>query len=225
MIMEGAVSAGKIQGGSGSGLDADMLDGKHAGVYGEGDWGVLGSGSSYDFFASGSGTNYGSFTGAHEVKLADDFPQVVRAGMIVSVTGETKRRVDNGTVSLSSTLPAVRLSSTPNDKAVFGALVSEAPLPEGHWYNFSEGERFGIVNALGDGRVWVSNINGDIQAGDYITTSAIPGYGQRQDDDLLHSYTLGKATETVDWSSVVETVEYNGQTYRVYLIAVTYTSG
>ena len=71
----------------------------------------------------------------------------------------------------------------------------------------------------------MSNINGDIEAGDYITTSDIPGYGQLQEDDLLHSYTLGKATETVDWDTVTETIELDGISYKVYLIAVVYTSG
>lgn len=196
--------------------------GTAAGNYGRG---VVGYGLQYDFYASGPGTNYGPFTGSHEVKLSVDFPPDVKPGMIVSATGETKTRVHNGTVSLSSTLPTVRLSSTANDKAVLGALVSEAPLPKEHWYNYSEGERFGIVNALGEGRVWVSNLNGEVQVGDYITTSSIPGYGQKQDDDLLHSYTLGKATENVDWNSATETVEFNGQRYKVYLTAVVYTSG
>jgi hypothetical protein len=101
----------------------------------------------------------------------------------------------------------------------------ESPLPENHWYEKKSGERFGAINALGEGRVWVSNFNGDIHAGDYITTSVVPGYGQLQDDDLLHSYTLGKATETVDWSSLKDTIEFNGHTYKIYLIAVVYTSG
>ncbi|GMR11466.1 MAG: hypothetical protein BMS9Abin28_2298 [Anaerolineae bacterium] len=67
--------------------------------------------------------------------------------------------------------------------------------------------------------------NGDIEAGEHISTSELPGYGQRQDDDLLHSFTLGKATETVDWDAVTETVASNGQEYRVCLLAVVYTSG
>lgn len=79
--------------------------------------------------------------------------------------------------------------------------------------------------ALGEGRVWVSNINGDIEVGDYVTTSTLPGYGQRQDESQLNNYTLAKATETVDWDSVTETVTINGQEYKVYLLAVVYTSG
>lgn len=188
--------------------------------------GVEGKGLTFDFYASGDGTNYGPFTGAHEVILSPEFPVSIKPGMIVSVTGGAKiRRNDKGDVSISSTLPSVRLSDNPNDKAVFGAFVKEAPLPEKHWYAKKEGERFGIINALGEGRVWVTNINGNINAGDYITTSSVSGYGQRQGDDLLHSYTLGKAIEDVDWDAVTETIDVNGQRVKVYLIAVVYTSG
>ncbi|MEA3357973.1 MAG: hypothetical protein U9R17_00945 [Thermodesulfobacteriota bacterium] len=198
-----------------------------SGVVGIGSFmGVKGMGGTYDFYAGGAGTNYAPFTGAHEVKLSDSFPELTIPGMIVSVTGDTiVRKRKDGTVSISSTLPTVALSNSAKDKKVFGVLVSETPLPEDHWYKGIEGERFGIVNALGEGRVWVSNINGNIQAGDYITTSNIAGYGQMQDDDLLHSYTLGKSTENIDWDSVEETVEHNGEIFRVYLMAVVYTSG
>jgi len=213
--------------------------GVNDGVYGEGGLrGVTGSGSmegvrgsgasgAYDFYAAGPGTNYGPFTGAHEVKLSYDFPKDVREGLIISVTGKVQIRKDEkGKISISSTLPTIKLSNKPNDKNIFGVLISQSPfLPQDHWYKAKKNERFGIVNALGEGRVWVSNFNGDIRAGDYITTSSIPGYGQKQDDDILHSYTLGKATEDVDWEKVSETVKYNGKTYKTYLIGVVYTSG
>jgi hypothetical protein len=41
----------------------------------------------------------------------------------------------------------------------------------------------------------------------------------------VHAYTLGNAIETVDWETVTETVEHEGRRYRVYLVAVVYTSG
>jgi len=180
----------------------------------------------YSFYAIGVGGKYGPFTGAHDAKLSPDFPDEVQPGLIVSATGQAQiRQNPDGSVNLSSTLPTIKLADTPQDKAVFGVLVAETTLREDYWYKAQAGERFAIVNALGEGRVWVADINGAIEAGDYITTSAIPGYGQRQDDDLLHSYTLGKATETVDWDTVTEVVEINGKTYKVYLIAVVYTSG
>jgi hypothetical protein len=193
---------------------------------GEHGYGVRGSGGAYDFYAYGPGANYGPFTGSHEVKLSRDFPDAVQPGMIVSVTGKTgMRKTGEGKISLSSTLPTVTLSKTVRDKAVFGIIVKESPLDKDHWYQPRDQERFAVVNALGEGRVWVTNLNGNIEAGDYITTSNIPGYGQRQDDDILRSYTLGKAIETVDWDLVTETVEYNGQRVKVYLLGVVYTSG
>jgi len=200
------------------------------GVYGEatGSAGmaVVAWGKVYNFFAAGPGINYVPFTGSHEVKLCDDFPVDVEPGMIVSVTGQTQVRYDDESkVSISSTLPTVKLSDAADDKGVFGVFVAETPLIQDHWYEATETERFAAVNALGEGRVWVCNINGEMEAGDYITTSTVPGYGQRQDDDLLHSYTLGKAIETIDWDSVAEMVEFNGEIYKIHLIAVVYTSG
>lgn len=97
--------------------------------------GVRGSGNGYDFYAAGGGTNYGPFTGAHEVRLSVSFPTVVQAGLIVSATGEAHiRRSADGGVGISSTLPTVRLADTAEDKAVLGALVAEVTLPEDHWY-------------------------------------------------------------------------------------------
>ncbi len=211
------------------------IAGVSTGDQGEGVWGqgsgdnstgVMGTGKKYDFYANGDGINYASFTGGHDVQLADDFPTNLQRGMIVAVTGKTQTRLDkNGKVPISDTLPTVKLANKANDKAVFGIFMMESPLPDVHWHKAKDGERFGTVNALGEGRVWVCDAGGELEAGDYITTSDVPGYGQLQSDDVLHSYTLGKAIETVDWDAVTETVEHNGKTYKVYLIAVVYTSG
>jgi hypothetical protein len=188
--------------------------------------GVSEASTGYDFYAGGNGADYGPFTGVHEAKLIESFYGEVKSGLIVSVTGEAEfRRNEDGNVDISSTLPTVKLADTPEDNAVFGVLVGEVILPEDHWYISDDSERFASVNALGEGRVWVISLNGDIQAGDYITTSAIPGYGQVQEDHILHGYTLAKATETADWGSVTETVTFNGKEYKVYLLAVVYTSG
>jgi len=188
--------------------------------------GVYAEGKGYDFYAGGTGTNYGPFTGAHEVQFDAGFPSGPKPGLIVVTAGSSKvRRDEKGQVSISSTLPTVRLADRPNAKAVFGVLVREMPLPEGHWYKSAAAERFGVVNALGEGRVWVCSAAGPIEMGDYITTSAVPGYGQKQADDLQHTYTVSKVIESVDWDAVTETIEHGGQVYKVYLIAVVYTCG
>jgi len=216
-------SSGRAVYGEASGSSGDGVYGYAPGTAGIG---VTGFGDMVDFYAAGPGTNYFPFTGAHEVRFAQDFPENIQPGMIVSVTGRAEARTkENGEIALSSTLPTVTLAKKAMDKAVLGVLVSQGSLRKDHWYEAQDGERFGAVNALGEGRMWVTNKNGDIEAGDYITSSDIPGYGQRQDDDLVHSYTVGKAIETVDWDAVTETVEYQGRQVKIYLIAVVYTSG
>ena len=188
--------------------------------------GVYGSGKLYDFYAGGDGANYAPFTGAHDVCLAKDMEVRMRPGMIVVCTGRVAvRKGENGKLCLSSTLPTVTLATRAADKKIFGVLVQKCPFPEDHWYKALEGEHLGVVNALGEGLVWVCNINGEIGAGDYITSSPAAGYGQLQNDDLVHSYTLGKATADVDWDKVTETIDFNGRKVKIYLLPVVYTSG
>ena len=88
-----------------------------------------------------------------------------------------------------------------------------------------KGERFGIVNALGEGCMWVCEKGGNIEAGDALTSSTLSGYGQLQGNDLIHSYTIGRATETINWDKIDETVMIGGEKIKVYLLSVIYTSG
>ena len=83
---------------------------------------------------------------------------------------------------------------------------------------YSEDSRFhkARVNSGGEGQVWVTNYNGEVSNGDYITSSAIAGYGMRQDDDILHSYTVAKCVEEIDWGSIDITVSHDGTEYKKY---------
>jgi hypothetical protein len=57
------------------------------------------------------------------------------------------------------------------------------------------------MNAVGEGAVNVCGENGDIQAGDLIVTSSIPGKGMKQDDDIIRSYTVAKARDNVTFTT------------------------
>ena len=56
-----------------------------------------------------------------------------------------------------------------------------------------------IVNSIGEGGICVSNTNGNIENGDFLQSSDLLGYAERQDDDLTHNYTIGKATMDCDF--------------------------
>jgi hypothetical protein len=60
------------------------------------------------------------------------------------------------------------------------------------------------INSLGEGQVNVCGENGNIEVGDLITTSSMPGKGMKQADDIIRNYTVGKAREAVTFSSPTE---------------------
>ncbi len=57
------------------------------------------------------------------------------------------------------------------------------------------------VNALGEGQVLVCGENGDIETGDLIVSSSMPGKGMKQADDIVRGCTVAKARENVTFSS------------------------
>jgi hypothetical protein len=72
-----------------------------------------------------------------------------------------------------------------------------------------------VVNSIGEGCINVCGENGNIEIGDYITTSSMPGKGMKQDDDLMRNYTIAKSRENVTFASPTE----------VKMIACTYHAG
>ena len=133
-------------------------------------------------------------------KQAEKNPSSANAGSEVNNSSITDENSDNQTYNLGT----------------FGTM-------------FPKSEDRVIVNALGEGSIWVTNINGNFENGDYITTSTIPGYGMKQDDDLLHNYTAAKITQdcNFDLNSTYdcEEFEYNGVTYRRAFVGCTYHCG
>ncbi len=61
-----------------------------------------------------------------------------------------------------------------------------------------------MTNSVGEGCINVCGRNGDIQKGDLIVTSTMPGKGMRQDDDIIRSRTVAKAREDVVFSHANE---------------------
>jgi|UniRef100_A0A6C0JDL8 hypothetical protein len=152
-----------------------------------------------------------SFTGQHIC-----FPEgPVERGLVVSANRNKFMNL-NGPLSTglsaiksSESLPIVSLSNVMNDTNIFGVVdsVESASLLRTQRVGGTvienkkeSGDNRVIVNSLGEGAMWVVNTNGNISSGDYITTSNINGYGHKQDDDILHSYTVAKITMDCDFN-------------------------
>ena len=53
----------------------------------------------------------------------------------------------------------------------------------------------------------MSNKNGNLESGDYIMSSSIPGYGQKQDNDSLKNYTVAKITMDCDFQPSLQYIK------------------
>ena len=77
-------------------------------------------------------------------------------------------------------------------------------------------------NAVGEGMVLVTDTNGNIETGDYLCSSARTGHTEKQDDDILHNYTVAKATQPYNFTSASNDADLG---YKSILIACTYHCG
>jgi hypothetical protein len=160
-----------------------------------------------------SGTTL-SFTGQHLCSPEGPMSQ----GLVVSAN-KNRYTTLNGPLATGSrairsseALPVVSLSESQNDRSVFG-VVDRFESDDGTTRNQTQGativmstkeigDQKVIVNSLGEGAVWVVNTNGAVVSGDYLTTSNVSGYTQKQDDDILHNYTVAKITMDCDFNPV-----------------------
>ena len=185
-----------------------------------------------------------NFTGTHRClgdETTDTLETSTSKGLIFVSTGKYMSLDGDTKPLMSEALPIVKLATKRNDKACFGVAIGRERREHtqrsfcvggnfGTDYPKPEGESRFEINAVGEGSVWVCNINGNLENGDYITTCEIPGYGMLQDDDLLHNYTVAKITQDCTFEldnpfyDCVE-FEFEGNTYRKAFVGCTYHCG
>lgn len=194
---------------------------------------------------SGGSSVLTSFTGSHDTVVpisADLVP-----GLIVESTGVVWHK--NTEITYETALPKCQLTTVAGSKTVFGViagfpvsnednvnpnilkyvrngfLMRPAHTAYARLGGLLDNEHHLSVHALGEGVIWVTNINGAIENGDYIESSNIRGIGQKQPDDILRSKTVAKCIEAIDWEQVTDTIEHDGVAYKKYLTSCTYHCG
>ena len=176
-----------------------------------------------------------NFTGQHRcISDNNTLYDKLYIGYILSTTGKYKnlnskykKQNIKYNINIDDALPYVNLSQKSYDKCVFGILTNnnyENKINNNRVYangplcsiiSKDVGDERITINGCGEGSIWVSDYNGPLENGDYITTSAIPGIGMKQDDDLLHNYTVAKITMDCDFNpqyipiEVIKQHEYN----------------
>lgn len=183
--------------------------------------GLIATGNGYDFYANGSGTNYGPFTGAHDILLPLE-TSAVPGDLLVDVECVARRGWSNtlfvGAPAEQDNAPAVIgvLARTPvpladHVPAVFveGFVTGvgpdhherAAPIVAPEYQELKDQYLLGAVNAVGEGQLNVCGLGGDIAAGDLLVASSLFGKAMRQADNVNRSYTVARAREAVVFSS------------------------
>ena len=164
-----------------------------------------------------------NFTGQHRTFIKDvPFTQASDLeGLIVSADQNKYIKMSGGieagsnAITMNESLPIVSLSTTSNDKKCFG-VVSTAEDPDvrkeqygifGSIMRKEVGDTRVYINSVGEGAIWVVNINGPLESGDYITTSNVAGYGMKQDSEFLANYTVAKITMDCDFNPATQPIQ------------------
>ena len=127
-------------------------------------------------------------------------------------------------LDVSNIIAEYVMSSTPNQKGVIGVCNTLYDTEPTDWQSDTEPKNFHNqdippktdyypipsthqvvhLNALGEGLINVCGEGGNIELGDLIVTSSIPGKGMKQADDIVRNITVAKARESVTFNSSTE---------------------
>ena len=209
----------KDQHGSGSGANDGWWFGVQNGVFGGSDgdfyFEVVRGGVSTvpAWIQDGTGHTQMNFTGQHRCSFSDYTNDKV--GLIVKSTGVYYNLDKSVSPTINDSLPEVELCNTTNCKAVFGVISDSEDdgdrlFKSGNFvsaFKKEDGINRVFINSVGEGGIWVCNLNGNLENGDYITTSTLPGYGQKQNGSILHNYTVAKITQDIDFNNPQSWVE------------------
>ena len=136
---------------------------------------------------SGSIPRDTTFTGQQSCVITDDSTE---EGMVVCAN-QNKYGAEgtpcSNAITINESTPNVSLCSTAMDKSCFGVIS----------HTFTHKRIY--INSVGEGAMWVVNTAGSLESGDYITTSNVAGYGQRQESEFLANYTVAKITMDCDF--------------------------
>ena len=146
-----------------------------------------------------------NFTGKHRCSFGDDAvnaPTLI--GCIVIAQGKYSNLEDKTVLEIDEAIPVVELAQKKYDARAFGVISGFETSGKHRTYRlgnmiFSRPkpvyvQEKVIVNSVGEGAIWVVDVNGEFCNGDLITTSHIAGYGMRQKSKVIKSYTVGKIT-------------------------------
>ena len=130
---------------------------------------------------------YNTFTGAHGGIYQGSGS--LSKSAIVKITGVSKQEQEP--------IYYIEETTEARDKSVIGVFG----FPSTVGANSNCG-----IHSVGNGYILVCDEGGNIEIGDYICSSNMTGHGMKQAEGQLMNFTVAKATEAVDWSTVTKKI-------------------
>ena len=161
------------------------------------------------WFKPQDNNNSFSFTASHRCFSNDTLLyNDDKIGLIVQSTGTyDSLYIEN--IEIDNAVPIVEICNKKKSKSVLGIIAkyekdgdSREGMDFGYIQISKKDKNRLYINGIGEGGIWVCNTNGNFENGDYIQSSNVTGYGEKQDDDLLHNYSVGKITMDVDFNNI-----------------------
>jgi hypothetical protein len=157
-------------------------------------------------------------------------------GRIVIASGRYQSLDNKEEIEIDEAIPIVEMAASAYDTRAFGVISGKELNDNKRIYKLGnlhfEKSKLDddvkiIVNSVGEGAIWVCNLNGNLQNGDLITTSAVAGYGMKQNDNVIRSYTVAKITCDCDFdnpnkSLILKDVIYGNIKCKVAFVGCVY---
>jgi hypothetical protein len=183
-----------------------------------------------------------NFTGSHRCSCDPNIIENKKKrdeliGKIVVSTGTYNNLNNNGIIEIDEAVPVVELAKNKKDIRVFGVIAGFEEINTNNRFFKLGNIRFNrkksiedtkiIVNAVGEGGIWICDANGTFNNGELITTGEINGYGVKQDNEFVTSYTVAKITCdcSFDLSSKIykcEVFQFEGKEYKRAFVGCIY---
>lgn len=146
-----------------------------------------------------------------KVALTDNINQKSVVGVIsfdhgINQTDPPSAVCDDINVLIKAAEPQ-RIIKTDNGESINPAIPEEKTsksIIRSEFKVVHENLNYITINSIGEGLINVCGQNGNIEAGDLIVSSSIPGKGMKQADDIIRNYTVAKARESVTFNSLTE---------------------
>ena len=143
-----------------------------------------------------------NFTGKHRCVLNSKRIED-HIGKIVVSTGKYSNLYGKSEIEIDEAIPIVDISKKQRDKRAFGVVGGyddDGTFKIGNiqFKNIGILPR-AIIQSVGEGAIWITNLNGPLENGDFITTSEYPGMGMKQDEVYKTNFTVAKITCDCDF--------------------------